>query len=131
MLILNSEVTAFIVGIGYLVKILSNRSAILNPQNLENISNFESWTWPWLLRNKNKCIAKTWEKHLEKKVTKSPGSLLKISLWGSSVSTSASQPHGFSLRGTSIPNELFQTINELERLVSYSKQLHKQSWAYC
>ena len=42
MLILNPEIAAFLAGIGYLVKILSNRYAILSPKNLENISNFES-----------------------------------------------------------------------------------------
>ena len=64
------------------------------------------------------------EKHLKKKVRKGPASLLKFSLWGSPVSACANQPLGFSLRGTSIPNELFQTINRLKRLVSYSKRLH-------
>ena len=64
------------------------------------------------------------EKHLKKKVRKGPASLLKISRWGSSVSACANQPPGFSLSGTLIPNELFQTIMELKRLVSYSKRLH-------
>ena len=45
-------------------------------------------------------------------------SLLKISLWGSSLSACANQPPGFSLSGTSTPNRLFQTINGLKRLVS-------------
>ena len=65
-----------------------------------------------------------WEKHLKRKVTQGPASLLKISLWGSSVSTRANQPPGFSVSGTSTPNGLFQAINELKRLVSYSKRLH-------
>ena len=56
------------------------------------------------------------------KVTKGPASLLKIPR--SSVSACANQPPGFSLSGTLIPNELFQTIMELKRLVSYSKRLH-------
>ena len=64
------------------------------------------------------------EKHLKKKVRKGPASLLKISCWGISVSACANQPPGFSLCETSIPNELFQTITGLKRLVSYSKRLH-------
>ena len=65
-----------------------------------------------------------WEKHLKKKVKKGPASLLKISLWGSSVSACANEAAGFSVSGASTPNELFQTINGLKRLVSYSKRLH-------
>ena len=42
MLILNPEITAFLAHIGYLLKILSNRSATLRLKNLENINNFES-----------------------------------------------------------------------------------------
>ena len=64
------------------------------------------------------------EKHLKKKVRKGPASLLKISLWGSSVSTCRNQPPGFSVSETSTPNGLLQTINGLKRLVSYSKRLH-------
>ena len=37
-------------------------------------------------------------------------------------SACAYQPPGFSVSGTSTPNRLFQTMNELKRLVSYSKQ---------
>ena len=70
------------------------------------------------------CIAKMWEKHLKKKVKKGPASLLKISPWGSSVSACANEPPGFSVSGASTPSGLFQTINGLKRLVSYSKQLH-------
>ena len=64
-----------------------------------------------------------WEKHLKKKLRKGPASLLKISLRVSSVSACANQPPGFSASGTSTPNGLFQTINGLKRLVSYSKRL--------
>ena len=77
-----------------------------------------------MLIKKNKGITKMREKNLKKKVKKSLASLLKISVWGSSVSACANQPTGFSLGGTSIPNELFQTINGLGRLVSYSKRLY-------
>ena len=65
-----------------------------------------------------------WEKPLKKKVRKGPVSLLKASRWGSSVSACANQPPGLSLSGTSIPNELLQTITGLKKLVSYSKRLH-------
>ena len=84
--------------------------------------------------NKNKCIAKIWETHLKKKVKKGlakiwethlkkkvrkgPPSLLKISLWGSSVSACAKKSPGFSVSGASTPNGLFQTINGLKRLLS-------------
>ena len=64
------------------------------------------------------------EKHLKKKVRKGPASLLKISLWGSSVSACANQPPGFSVSRTSTPDGLFQKINGLKRLASYSKRLH-------
>ena len=64
------------------------------------------------------------EKNLKKKARKSPASLLKISLWGSSDFACANQPPGFFVRGTSIPTDLFQIVNRLERLVSYSKGLH-------
>ena len=56
------------------------------------------------------------------KARKGPASLLKTSR--SSVSACANEPPGFSLSETLIPNELFQTIMELKRLVSYSKRLH-------
>ena len=65
-----------------------------------------------------------WEKHLKKKVGKGPASLLKISPWGSSVSACANEPPGFSVSGASTLNGLFQTINRLKRLVSYSKRFH-------
>ena len=65
----------------------------------------------------NKNVRKTSEE-----VREGPASLLKISR--SSVSACANQSPGFSLSGTLIPNELFQTIMELKRLVSYSKRLH-------
>ena len=38
---------------------------------------------PDLLINKNKCIAKLWEKQLKKKLRNKSASLLKISLWNS------------------------------------------------
>ena len=60
----------------------------------------------------------------EKKVTKGAASLLKTSLWGSSVSACQNESPGFSVSGASTPNGLFQTINGLKRLVSYSKRLH-------
>ena len=61
---------------------------------------------------------------MKKKVRIGPAYLLKISPWGSSASACANEPPGFSLSGASTPNELFQTINGLKRLVSYSKRLH-------
>ena len=54
----------------------------------------------------NKNVTKASEE-----VRKGPVSLLKISR--SSVSACANQPPDFSLSGTLIPNELFQTIMEL------------------
>ena len=65
----------------------------------------------------NKNVRKTSEE-----VRKGTASLLKISR--RSVSAYPNQPPGFSLSGTLIPNELFQTITGLKRLVSYSKRLH-------
>ena len=65
----------------------------------------------------NKNVRKTSEE-----VRKGPASSIKIS--HSSVSACANQPSGFSLSGTPIPSELFQTITGLKRLVSYSKRLH-------
>ena len=91
---------------------------------LQNISNFKSWGLTVAVYKKNKCIAKIWEKHLKKKAKKNPASLLKISLWGNSVSACANESPGFSVSGASTPNGLFQTINGLKRLVSYSKRLH-------
>ena len=52
------------------------------------------------------------------------GYLVKILSNRSSASAYANQLPGFSLRGTSIPNELFQIITGLKKLVSYSKRLH-------
>ena len=43
---------------------------------------------------------------------------------GSSVSASTNKPPGFSVSGASTLNGLFQTINRLKRLVSYSKRFH-------
>ena len=60
----------------------------------------------------------------EEESKKGPASLLKISLWDSSVSACANESPGFSVSGASTPNELFQIINELKRLVSYSKRFH-------
>ena len=61
----------------------------------------------------------------EEKVRKEPAYLLKTPLWRSSVSAFANyQPPGFSVSGTSTPDGLFQTINAIKRLVSYSKRLH-------
>ena len=57
-----------------------------------------------------------WEKPLKKKVKKGPASLLKMSLWDSSVFTCANEPPGFSASGAATPNGLFQTINRLKRL---------------
>ena len=62
--------------------------------------------------------------HLKQKVKKGPVSLLKISLWGGSVSAGANEAAGFSVSGSSTPNGLFQTINGLKKIVSYSKRLH-------
>ena len=36
-----------------------------------------------------------------------------------SVSACANQPTGFSVNGSSTPNGLFQTINELKQLMGY------------
>ena len=41
-----------------------------------------------------------------------------------SVSAYANPPPGFFVSGKSTPNGLLQTMNELKRLVSYSKQVH-------
>ena len=65
-----------------------------------------------------------WEKHLKKKDKKGLTSLLKISLWDSSVSACTNEPPGFSVSRAVTPNGLFQKINGLKRLVSYSKRLH-------
>ena len=51
---------------------------------------------------------------MKKKVKNGPASLLKISLWGSSVSASANESPGFSVSGASTPNRLFQIINRLK-----------------
>ena len=40
-------------------------------------------------------------------------------------SACANQAPDFFVRGTSIPNGLFQTINGLKRLMGYSKQVHQ------
>ena len=60
----------------------------------------------------------------EEESKKGPASALKTSLWDSSVSACANESPGFSVSGASTPNELFQIINELKRLVSYSKRFH-------
>ena len=60
----------------------------------------------------------------EEESKKRPASLLKISPWRSFVSACANEPPGFSVSGASTLNELFQTINRLKRLVSYSKRFH-------
>ena len=60
----------------------------------------------------------------EEESKKCPVSLLKILLWGSSVSACANESPGFSVSGASTPNGLLQTINGLKRLLSYSKRLH-------
>ena len=62
------------------------------------------------------------KEHLKKKVKKGPASLLKISLCGSSVPACANESPGFSVSRVSTPNGLFQIINSLKRLVSYSKR---------
>ena len=41
-----------------------------------------------------------------------------------SVSACANQPPGFSVKGTSTPNGLFQTITGLKILIGYTKRLH-------
>ena len=76
-----------------------------------------------MLINKNKCIANV-RKTPEEESKKGSASLLKISLWGSSVSACEDEPPGFSASGALTPNGLFQTINGLKRLVNYSKRLH-------
>ena len=40
------KITLFPAGIGCLVKLLSNHKAILSPENLENINNYEGWGLP-------------------------------------------------------------------------------------
>ena len=67
--------------------------------------------------------SKNVRKTSEEESKKGPASLLKISLWGSSVSACANESPGFSLSGASTPNGLFP-IHGLKRLVSYSKRLH-------
>ena len=64
------------------------------------------------------------EEHLKKEVRKGPASLLKTSLWDSSVSACANQPPCFSVSRTGTPDVFFQTIDGLKRSVSYSKRLH-------
>ena len=63
------------------------------------------------------------EKHLKKKeiFRNGPASFLKVSLWDS-FSFWLCKP-GFSVSGTLTPNGLFKAINELKRLMGYSKQL--------
>ena len=61
--------------------------------------------------------SKNVRKTSEEESKKGPASLLKISLWGSSVSACANEPPGFSLSVAPTANGLFQTIN-------YSKRLH-------
>ena len=73
------------------------------------------------------AIAKMWEKQLKKKgvLRKGPESLLKIlHSWTVSVSACADQAPGFFVSWTLTPNGLFQTINELKRLMGYSKRPH-------
>ena len=62
----------------------------------------------------------------------------KFTLGKFAVPASANQPPGFSVRGTSTPNGLFQTI---KMLMGYTKGLHqtwciapfkiRQSWTFC
>ena len=61
-----------------------------------------------------------------------------MTLWKFSVPAWANQPPGFSIRGTSTPNGLFQTI---KMLMGYTKRLHqtwcivpfkiRKSWTFC
>ena len=66
------------------------------------------------------------KKHPKKKnLRKGSASLLKNSLKiHFSVPACANKPPGFSVRRTSTPNGLFQTINGLKILMGHTKRLH-------
>ena len=70
------------------------------------------------------AIVKMWKKHLKKKHFKKRICIFteKFSLGQFSVPACANQPPGFSVRGTSTPNGLFQTI---KILMGYTKRLHQ------
>ena len=122
---------------------IPHRHRLLGQTTKQSLSNFESkksWKYKQLqkLRPEHSCLwikvsvqQKCEKKYLQKKVRKGPASLLKISLWGSSVSTCGNESPGFTISRASTPNGLFQTIDELKRLVSYSKRFHYQSWTFC
>ena len=61
-------------------------------------------------------IARMWEKQ------SGSASLLRFHC-GTVFSFCLYKP-GFSISGSSIPSGLFQTINELKRLMGYTKRLH-------
>ena len=64
-------------------------------------------------------IAKMWEKYMKKKKVLRKGLHFYSKLPSGTVSASAcaNQPPGFPVSGTSTPNGLSQTINELKRLM--------------
>ena len=83
---------------------------------------------------------KMWKKHPKEKKFKKTICIFtqKFTLGKFSVPAWANQPPGFSIRGTSTPNGLFQTI---KMLMGYTKRLHqtwcivpfkiRKSWTFC
>ena len=81
-----------------------------------------------------------WKKHPKGKNFKKRICIVtqKFTLGKFSVPAWANQPPGFSIRGTSTPNGLFQTI---KMLMGYTKRLHqtwcivpfkiRKSWTFC
>ena len=86
------------------------------------------------------AAVKMWKKHPKEKNFKKRICIFTqiFTLGKFSVPASANQPPVFSLRGTSTPNGLFQTI---KMLIGYTKQLHqtwciapfkiRKSWTFC
>ena len=86
------------------------------------------------------ATVKMWKKHLkEKKFKKRICTFTqKFTLGKLSAPAWANQPPGFSVRGTSTPNGLFQTI---KILIGYTKRVHqtwcivpfkiRNSWTFC
>ena len=73
------------------------------------------------------AIVKIRKKHLKKKYFKKRICIFteKFSLGQFSVSACTNQPPGFSVRGKSTANRLFQTISRLKILIGYTKRLHQ------
>ena len=86
------------------------------------------------------ATVKMWKKHLKEKKFKKRICIFtqKFTLGKFSVPAWANQPPGFSVRGTSTPNGLFQTI---KMLMGYTKRLHcsmyivpfkiRKPWTFC